>query len=307
LAARLAKQETDLLDAPEWIVIFNKTNQVVFAKVDDVKSDVGKFYRVMESIKNDAKLADLNTGDNKIPILGLKTFLKEYSQAKELLKKIDVKINEEGKQVSDKKNKMLERYPLGVIIVKDSPLNLAENRHYIESEEEVHEDIDEPSAAEQKEEEIDYIRIEAGRYVKDILKDIDMTKENLKKIKKDLEKKGVTVPKLDGSTEDITAKLIDAVNEYIRTAYLMKLKDGVNCDLDNPCDENEECDLKHKKCKPKTDFNYYEGMERERYNKKHFAGTHDDIERLKALKKAEKDAEKANKAGEKAKKEDREA
>ena len=327
-AARLAKQEADLLDAPKWIAVFTKKNQIVFAKVSDVKTDVAKFYRVIDKIKHKAKPQDLNAeaGGDRIPLYPLAVFLEEYSteKAKELLDQIDIKFTDKTQNPNTSGVSMLKRYPLGVIMVGNKVLDLNEHKEYIqstrESSDSSFEEFDDPLADEQKGE-IDYIRDEAERYVKEILK-VEMTKENLKKIKKDLEKKGVTVPKLEGKKEDITAALIEAVIKYIRAEYLMKLKDGVDCDLDKPCGKDQECDLKHKKCKPKSEFNYYEGMEHEKYDKNRFVGTHADMERLKAFKKAkkeaekdakksekdaEKDVEKSKKAGEKTKKEEREA
>ena len=317
--AKTPKTSPKKAKSPEWVAIFDKNNQIVFAKVSDVKSDVDKFYRVMNDIKNDAKLADLNKGDNKIPILGLKTFLGEYGQAKELLKKIGIKLTTENKQEKPdmEKNEMLGKYPLGVIIVENEPVNLNDHRQYIVAIADAFEDIgsesSESSESEQKDEESIYIRREAERYVNDIVKDMELTEENLKQIKKDLKKKGIKVSKLEGSKQEIMLKLYDAVQDYIMTEYLRKLTDGKDCDLDKPCGEDEECDLRRKKCVTKTEFNYYEGMEREKYNKNHFVGTRDDIERLRSLKKsekakkAEKEAKKAEKEAEKAKKEEREA
>jgi len=62
--------------------------------------------------------------------------------------------------------------------------------------------------------------------------------------------------------------------------YLLALANGKKCDKDMPCNDDEECDLENKLCVPISSENYYDDIDRTKYNKKSFVGSHDSIKKL---------------------------
>ena len=55
-------------------------------------------------------------------------------------------------------------------------------------------------------------------------------------------------------------------------SYLKALSIGKHCDLENPCEDGDECDLVNSTCVPEGSETYYEDIERMKYKGKSFVG-----------------------------------